>query len=46
MSQLDTDANRSIIRIADTLEDINQKLGYMIKKQTEDYIDSKCRWGM
>lgn len=29
---------KAIIRIADTLEDISQKLDHIIRKQTEDFL--------
>ena len=35
---LDVKAMKAIIRIADTMEDISQKLDYIIEKQTEDYF--------
>ena len=31
MSELDTKAKKAVIRMADTLEDINRKMDYMIK---------------
>ena len=38
MAQLDAKTKGAIIRIADTLEDISQKLDYIIQKQTEDFF--------
>jgi hypothetical protein len=37
MSELDTMAKRAIIRMADTLEDINQKLDHIIKAQRDGF---------
>jgi len=37
-TKLDADAKRAIIRIADTLKDISQKLDYIIKKQTNNFL--------
>ena len=36
-AQLDIRAKKAIIRMADTLEDINQKLDHIIKKQTNGF---------
>ena len=36
-TQLDVRAKKAIIRMADTLEDINQKLDHIIKKQTNGF---------
>ena len=38
MTDLDINAKKAIIRMADTIEDISQKLDYIIKKQTEDFF--------
>ncbi len=35
--QLDIRARKAIIRMADTLEDINQKMDHIIKKQTNGF---------
>ncbi len=35
--QLDVRAKKAVIRMADTLEDINQKLDHIIKKQTNGF---------
>jgi hypothetical protein len=35
--QLDIRAKKAVIRMADTLEDINQKLDHIIKKQTNGF---------
>lgn len=37
-TELDVRIQKAIIKIADTLEDINQKLDHIIKKQTEDFF--------
>ena len=36
-AQLDVRAKKAVIRMADTLEDINQKLDHIIKKQTNGF---------
>ena len=36
-TQLDVRAKKAIIRMADTLEDINQKLDHIIKKQANGF---------
>ena len=36
-AQLDVRAKKAVIRMADTLEDINQKLDHIIKKQTDGF---------
>jgi len=38
---MDMRAKKAIVRIADTLEDISQKLDYIIKKQNNGFF----RWG-
>jgi len=45
MIKLDIKTKKAIIKMSDTLEDINQKLDHIIRKQTENFmsIDSKCR---
>lgn len=35
---MNTDVERAIIRMADSLEDINQKLDHIIRKQTQDFL--------
>ncbi len=35
---LDAKAKKAIIKMADTLEDINQKLDHIITKQREDFF--------
>lgn len=37
-AELNAQAKKALIKIADTLEDISQKLDYIIKKQTEDFF--------
>ncbi len=36
-AELDTRTKKAIIRMADTLEDINQKLDHIIKKQANGF---------
>lgn len=38
MTDLDARMKKAVIRMADTMEDISQKLDYIIKKQTEDFF--------
>ena len=42
--QLDVRANKAIIKMADTLEDINQKLDHIIKKQTNGFWLNDSRY--
>ena len=43
-TQLDVRAKKAIIRMADTLEDINQKLDHIIKNQINGFWLSDCRF--
>ena len=43
-TQLDIRAKKAIIRMADTLEDINQKLDHIIKNQINGFWLSDCRF--
>ena len=43
-TQLDVRANKAIIKMADTLEDINQKLDHIIKKQTNGFWLNDSRY--
>ena len=38
MTDLDIRVKEAIIRMADSMEDISQKLDYIILKQTEDFF--------
>ena len=38
MTDLDVRVKKAVIRMADTMEDISQKLDYIIKKQTNNYL--------
>ena len=38
MTDLDRRVKKAIIRMADSMEDISQKLDYIIVKQTEDFF--------
>ena len=38
MTDLDVRVKKAVIRMADTMEDISQKLDYIIRKQTEDFF--------
>ena len=38
MTELDVRAKKAVIRMADSIEDISQKLDYIIRKQTEDFF--------
>jgi len=40
---LDNRAKKAIIRMADTLEDINQKLDHIIKKQPNGFWLNGCK---
>lgn len=37
-TRLEVRAMKAVIRMADSMEDISQKLDYIIKKQTEDFF--------
>ena len=45
----DAEMRRAILHMAETLKEMNQKLDYIIKKQTEDFfgqpkVTDKERW--
>ena len=42
---LDMKAKKAIIRMADTLEDISQKLDYIIRKQTNGFFNYQRKTG-
>lgn len=43
MERLNTQAQKAILRMADGIRDLNAKLDYLIRKQTEDYMGANHR---